>query len=115
MGVAMRCRGMVPAVVGARRGGKRKRVKKAAPQHEERDQPTFESALTRLEEIVARLDDADVPLEEAIRLVEEGDKLSRYCEQQLQEAEGKILKLVERMGEVSLEPMEVGEEPERER
>jgi exodeoxyribonuclease VII small subunit len=112
MGVAMRCLGMVPAVVGTRRGGKRKRVKKAVPENVE---PTFESALARLEEIVARLDDADVPLEEAIRLVEEGDKLSRYCEQQLQEAEGKILKLVERMGEVSLEPMEVGEEPERER
>jgi exodeoxyribonuclease VII small subunit len=113
MGIATRRRGVVPAVASARR--RRKRVRKAAPEDDERDEPTFESALARLEEIVARLEDADVPLEEAIRLVEEGDKLSRYCEQQLQEAEGKILKLVERMGEVSLEPMEVGEEPAGER
>ena len=70
---------------------------------------TFESALARLEEIVARLEDAEVPLEEAIALVEEGDVLSRFCEQQLQEAEGKILRLVERMGEATLEPMEMGE------
>ncbi len=90
-------------------------MKKAAPQSDERSEPTFESALARLEEIVARLEDADVPLEEAIRLVQEGDVLSRYCEEQLQEAEGKILRLVERMGEVSLEPVEVGEESDPDR
>ncbi len=71
---------------------------------------TFEAALTRLEEIIERLENPEVPLEEAIALVQEGDELSRYCEQQLQEAEGKILQLVERMGEAALEPMETEEE-----
>jgi len=72
----------------------------------EKEGRTFESALARLEEIVARLEGSEVSLEEALGLVQEGDELSRFCEQQLRAAEGKILQLVERLGGVELEPVE---------
>ncbi|MCJ7750256.1 MAG: exodeoxyribonuclease VII small subunit [Armatimonadetes bacterium] len=73
--------------------------------------PTFEEALGRLEEIAGRLESGDLALEKAIALAEEGLKLSQFCEKQLTEAEGKIEQLVERMGEVGLEPL--GDETEK--
>jgi exodeoxyribonuclease VII small subunit len=71
----------------------------------ERPQPSFEAALARLEEIAARLESGELPLEEAIALAEEGRQLSETCERQLTEAEGKIEQLVERMGAVEAEPL----------
>lgn len=82
-------------------------MKKAPRAHQGQ---SFESALARLEEIVARLESSEVSLEEAIGLVQEGDELSRFCEQQLRAAEGKVLQLVERLGEVELAPVEMPEE-----
>jgi exodeoxyribonuclease VII small subunit len=67
--------------------------------------PTFEDALGRLEEIAEELEQGDLPLEKAIALAEEGLTLSRICEKQLTEAEGKIEQLVERMGTVTTEPL----------
>jgi exodeoxyribonuclease VII small subunit len=52
--------------------------------------PTFEAALARLEEIVQRLEKGELPLEESLRLYEEGIALSRHCHAKLEEAEGKI-------------------------
>ncbi len=80
------------------------------PESDESAGRTFEAALTRLERIIERLEDPDVPLEEAISLVQEGDELARYCERQLREAEGKIVQLVERMGEATLEPLDLEED-----
>jgi exodeoxyribonuclease VII small subunit len=74
--------------------------------------PTFEAALERLEEIVARLESGDVPLEEAISLAEEGGKLSQLCERHLTVATGKIEQLVERMGALGTEPLEAATEAE---
>jgi len=68
---------------------------------------TFEAALARLEHIIADLENTDVPLEQAIAYVQEGDELARFCEEQLRAAEGKISHLVERLEGVSLEPMEL--------
>ena len=58
------------------------------------DTPTFEAALKKLEEIVQRLEKGELPLEESLRLYEEGIRLSRYCHGKLEEAEGKIEMLV---------------------
>ncbi|MDH7498154.1 MAG: exodeoxyribonuclease VII small subunit [Syntrophomonadaceae bacterium] len=55
---------------------------------------TFEQALTRLEEIVARLEEGNLPLEQTIELFSEGMELSRLCEEKLREAEGRVEKLV---------------------
>ena len=40
---------------------------------------TFEDAMKRLEEIVRRLEEEKVPLEESIRLYEEGMKIGKRC------------------------------------
>jgi exodeoxyribonuclease VII small subunit len=48
---------------------------------------TFEEALRRLEEIVQRLEQGDVPLEQAMQLYEEGINLSRVCAGKLKTAE----------------------------
>jgi exodeoxyribonuclease VII small subunit len=56
----------------------------------ERQGVTFEAALKQLEEIVQRLERGELPLEESLRLYEEGIRLSRLCHAKLEEAEGKI-------------------------
>jgi exodeoxyribonuclease VII small subunit len=50
----------------------------------------FEDTLNELEKIVQRLEDPDVPLEEAVALFEEGIKLSRFCSQKLDEVEKRV-------------------------
>ncbi len=50
----------------------------------------FEDALNKLEKIVSKLEEGDIPLEESLRLFEEGIRLSRVCNQKLDEAEKKV-------------------------
>jgi exodeoxyribonuclease VII small subunit len=50
----------------------------------------FEDALNKLEKIVSKLEEGDLPLEESLRLFEEGIRLSRFCNQKLDEAEKKV-------------------------
>jgi exodeoxyribonuclease VII small subunit len=54
---------------------------------------TFEDALRRLEEIVQRLEQGDVPLEAAMQLYEEGIGLSRICAGKLKTAELSLKRL----------------------
>ncbi len=51
----------------------------------------YESAVLRLEEIVTQLENSELPLEKAIRLFEEGTKLTSFCYDTLQKAEQKII------------------------
>lgn len=51
---------------------------------------SFEEAMQRLEEIVRRLESGEEPLDAALKLFEEGTKLSRLCEKTLKNAEQKI-------------------------
>lgn len=51
---------------------------------------SFEEAMKRLEEIVSHLEKGDIPLEESIRLFEEGSGLLVLCSSQLEEAEQKV-------------------------
>ena len=50
----------------------------------------FEDALAELEIIVQRLEDPDVPLDEAVGLFEDGIKLSRFCSHKLDEVEKRV-------------------------
>jgi exodeoxyribonuclease VII small subunit len=50
----------------------------------------FEKALADLENIVQRLDENDLSLDEALSLFEEGIKLSRFCSQKLDAVENKV-------------------------
>lgn len=50
----------------------------------------FESALKSLEEIVNQLEGGDLTLDRALELFEQGVKLSRFCNDKLEEAERKV-------------------------
>lgn len=54
---------------------------------------TYEQAMKRLEEIVTLLDDGSLPLEDSIKLFEEGTKLSAFCNKCLEKATLKITEL----------------------
>lgn len=61
----------------------------------EKERPSFEEALSRLEVIVNELEDESIPLEKSIELYEEGIELSKMCTQTLEEAEQRIEKVAE--------------------
>ncbi len=66
---------------------------------------TFEDSLKQLEKIVDHLERGDLPLEESIRLFEDGVRLSSACKQELDAAEGKVQILMkERDGSMRAEP-----------
>lgn len=50
----------------------------------------FTKALKRLEEIVEKLEDPNLDLEEGLKLLEEGVKLHKACKEKLTEANAKI-------------------------
>jgi len=54
----------------------------------------FEKKLSRLEEIVQKMEKGDLGLEDSLKIFEEGVKLSRECHTQLNAAETKVKKLV---------------------
>ncbi len=56
----------------------------------------FESALKRLEEISDLLENDETPLEESVKLFEEGIELKEYCEEKLKSAKIKIDKIVKK-------------------
>jgi exodeoxyribonuclease VII small subunit len=56
--------------------------------------PSFENALKKLDEIVQRLEKGELPLEESLKLYEEGIRLSRLCHAKLDEAQGRIEMLI---------------------
>lgn len=51
---------------------------------------TFEEAMKRLSEIVAEMEGGELPLEQSIKLYEEGTRLSVLCKKQLEEAQQKV-------------------------
>ena len=51
---------------------------------------TFETSLKELERIVRRLEEGDLPLEDSLKLFEDGVKLSRECQERLNQAERRI-------------------------
>ena len=55
---------------------------------------SFEAALKQLEDVVLKLEKGELPLEESLRLYEDGIRLSRFCHAKLEEAEGKIEQLM---------------------
>ena len=61
------------------------------------DQPiaelSFEAALRRLEDIVRKLEAGDTPLDQAIDLYAEGDRLKQQCEKRLADAQARIEKI----------------------
>jgi exodeoxyribonuclease VII small subunit len=78
-----------------------------AKKHEPAKRPDFEKSLARLEEVVRRLESPQLSLDEAMKLFEEGVELSRECQKQLEEAEGRVEILLGKTdGTIAPEPFE---------
>ena len=69
---------------------------------------SFEEALQRLETIVSRLEEGDVPLEESLAAYAEGTRLARTCRERLERAEVMIKKLSEDAEGFRLDSTSVG-------
>ena len=55
---------------------------------------TFEASMVRLEQIVRTMERGDVPLEEGLKLFQEGTELVRNCGKLLDEAELQVKKIM---------------------
>lgn len=71
----------------------------------------FEKRLTRLEEIVTKMESGDLSLEDSLKFFEEGVKLSRECNTQLTQAEQKVKVLlsVDNSGKAATEDFQIKE------
>ncbi len=74
----------------------------------------FEDSMKRLEDIVQRLEGGEMPLEDSLRVFEEGMKLAAFCSRKLEEAEKKVTILIrEQEGalvEAPFDPEEPGDD-----
>lgn len=66
----------------------------------------FEESLAALETLVNRMEKGDLSLEESLKAFEQGVQLTRECQAKLQEAEQRVQVLLEKNGEVTLEPLD---------
>jgi exodeoxyribonuclease VII small subunit len=66
-------------------------------------QPDFEASMRALEELVERLEQGDLPLEESLAAFERGVMLTRACQTALKEAEQKVEILLKKAGEPAIE------------
>ncbi|MCA1039186.1 exodeoxyribonuclease VII small subunit [Bacillus infantis] len=69
---------------------------------------TFEEAMKKLEGIVEKLEEGDVPLEEAIAIYKQGMELSKLCHDKLQRVEEQLTEVLTEEGKK--EPFVVEEE-----
>lgn len=70
----------------------------------------FETALHKLERIAESLENEELELEESIKLFEEGIKLSLYCQQELERADGRIQQLIQNLqGDLELVEVKINE------
>jgi exodeoxyribonuclease VII small subunit len=65
--------------------------------------PDFEQSLAELEALVAKLEQGDVPLEEALKTFERGVALTRQCQTALRTAQQKVEVLLARDGGETIE------------
>ncbi len=65
--------------------------------------PDFEASMRALEELVERLEQGDLPLEESLAAFERGVMLTRACQTALKEAEQKVEILLKKAGEPTIE------------
>jgi len=76
-------------------------------------EPAFEDGLARLEELVGRLEDRRLGLDQALSDFEEGLSLSAALKKKLDEAAGRVEKLTRDLaGRPLSEPLELPPDPE---
>lgn len=72
---------------------------------------SFEEALKKLEDIVKKLEEGGLPLEDALKSFEEGIRLSRICHRILDETERKMEILIkDQEGRIRREQFQLEEE-----
>ena len=59
----------------------------------EENKLSFEESMQRLEQIVRLLEKGDAPLEDAMKLFEEGTGLAARCQKMLEKAEKQVVRL----------------------
>lgn len=69
-----------------------------------KQQISFETAIAELEQIVAQLESGDLELEQSLKLFERGIELTRVSQSKLQEAEQKVQILMDKNGQLELQP-----------
>jgi exodeoxyribonuclease VII small subunit len=69
----------------------------------------FETAMRELEELVERLEQGELPLEESLAVFERGVMLTRTCQTALKDAEQKVEILLKKAGEPAVEDFEADE------
>ena len=75
---------------------------------EKNNSQNFETSLEELERIVRELERGDLPLEKSLELFEQGVKLSRACQERLNEAERRIEILTrDNQGRPTIRPFDV--------
>ncbi|MBS98757.1 MAG: exodeoxyribonuclease VII small subunit [Oceanospirillaceae bacterium] len=71
-----------------------------------RKTPDFENSLAQLEAVVERMEQGDLPIEDALKAFEEGVKLTRECQTILDQTEQKVQVLIEQQGELKTRPFD---------
>lgn len=71
---------------------------------------SFEQALKGLEEVVLKLEEGGIPLEESLKLYEEGSRLAGICQQKLSNVEERLKELVKSAGGFGLREVSLGED-----
>lgn len=69
----------------------------------------FEAAMRELEELVERLEQGELPLEESLSAFERGVTLTRNCQTALKEAEQKVEILLKKSGESAVQDFDSDE------
>lgn len=68
----------------------------------------FDSALTRLEEIVEQLESGQLSLEDSLAVFEEGVKIALYCQKELKKTDGKVQRLLRKLnGDLDVAEIEI--------
>lgn len=68
----------------------------------EQKELSFEDAMEKLEEVVEKLEQGDVPLEKAISMFQEGMSLSKTCHDKLNNVEKSMDRILHEDGEVEI-------------
>jgi exodeoxyribonuclease VII small subunit len=87
------------------------RIDTMATRKKEEEPKNFEDAMQRLDAIVAKLEEDQLPLDDMLARYEEGVALARYCGEKLEAAEQKVRLIAKQAGgDVKLEPFDDDEE-----
>lgn len=70
---------------------------------EKMNETNFENNVKRMEEIVAKMEEGNLNLQESISLFKEGTELTKQCQEQLTKTELLIQKVIDQAGKIEVE------------